>query len=550
MVFSFIFQLDQRKSHQLIFLHKTTNSNEQDEVLHKLNELRQIVDYIKLINNIEQALQFIRPANKIHSLENVRSIYIYEQEQQCHVQWTSEYTKIREIYIDWKLLLNALRSDVEQYLHEEKHGIFSEIGRDNYTSDIYTFSWWNYVISLICHLSYSKYSYENFLVTLREYYQGKEVEMKILDEFERDYSSDTAIRWYTRNTFLYLVINKALRQKNIEVIFLFAFLIKDIYNQLKRQHETLRLSHLVSPIINVYRGQMISFQEIRQIKAATYLITNSFFSTSLDPTLASFLIGSSTGPNDPIQHIFFEIEIDLRIICQPFGLISSLSYFPNEDEVLFMIGTYFKVIQCSYDEHKQIYIGKLQLDIDSSLERKPDLTGMTSRQTLKAGAIDISRNLYRVGERDINVIFNQLNQLFPHEKQWLNAVHSHTLAILYRQFHIKHYPEYVDITLSNFQYALNIYQSYLDDYELNFRVNIADIYLAMGSIYRIYVKDEELANQQYDRGIEFCVLSLQITGDISQRIELYRILVWMHESKIAIEKDENIKTQLTVDAIK
>ena len=156
--------------------------------------------------------------------------------------------------MDLQLLLKDLRCDVEQYLQQAKDGIFSEIGRDNYTTNLLTFSWWNYVISMICHLTYPDNCREIFLMTLRHYYQDREPELKILDEFERTYTSHTAIRWYTRDTFLYRIINKALRQKNLEVIFLFGFFIKDMYDQLKIEHRNFQTNYTHNPIAKVYRN--------------------------------------------------------------------------------------------------------------------------------------------------------------------------------------------------------------------------------------------------------------------------------------------------------
>ncbi|CAF1303153.1 unnamed protein product [Adineta steineri] len=559
------------ESHQLILLSKSIDQTEQDEILFTSNQLRQIVDYTKRMDNIEETLQFIEATKdtitflicsgslgqiiipQIHTLKNIRSIYVYCRNQQYHKQWSIEYPKIKEVYIDLDLLLNDLRSDVEHYLQEERNDIFSGIGRDNYTLETYTFSWWNYVISLICHLTYPEDCRQNFLQVLRSYYQNKEVELKILDEFERSYASDSSVLWYTRNTFLYLVINTALRQKNIEVIFLFAFFIKDIYVQLKNQYEIFRINYLNDPKINVYRAQIISLTEINLLKQnGRDFINNSFFSTTLDCSYALFILGSSTGPNDETQRVLFEIEIDVRLMSQPFGLISNLSYFPNENEVLFMIGTYFKTIQCVYDDDKHIYIAKLRLEDDSfTLKRKLDLAGLTPRATLKAGAVDISKHLYRVGEIDINIVFDQLFQLFPNEKQWLNAIRHHTIAILYRQYNwLRDCPEYVNIVLSNYHQALTIYQAYLNDKELDCALDIADIYYGMGKIYHIYVQDYLLANEKFDLGICFCNSSLQTITNIDTRIELYHSIVLMYEYKALVENDESQRKGLILDAIK
>ena len=48
------------------------------------------------------------------------------------------------------------------------------------------------------------------------------------NEFEKDYSSDKALWWYTRESFLYKMLIKALRVQNIDLLFLFRFVINQI----------------------------------------------------------------------------------------------------------------------------------------------------------------------------------------------------------------------------------------------------------------------------------------------------------------------------------
>jgi hypothetical protein len=449
-----------------------------------------------------------------------------------------------------QLLLKDLRYDTEQYLQKAKDGIFSEIGRDNYSTNRFTFSWWNYVISMICHLTYPDSCRETFVITLRHYYQDRDPELKMLDEFERTYTSDTAIRWYTRNTFIYYLINRALRQNNLEVIFLFGFFIKDMYTQLKTEHENFRINHTHNPIVKVYRGQIISSDEVYMITNGTDFITTSFFSTTLDHSLALFLIESSSPRDDQLQSILFEIELDTRFTSHLFGNISSLSYFQNEDEVLFMIGAQFKVIECSHDDNTNIYLAKLKLEDESSLKQDYDIIGITPRATLKNRVNEILNHLYRVSFEDINSLFIELQELFPSETEWLDAAKYFIIARVYQQFHVKHYPEYINITLAKLEQALKIYQSYLNDSELDCSIDIGRICLDLGFVYEAYVKDNILANNYYDLGITSCALSLPTTVDKHKRIELYDTIALLSHNRATITDDETQRREILLNCIR
>lgn len=48
------------------------------------------------------------------------------------------------------------------------------------------------------------------------------------NNFKKMYSSEKALWWYTRQSFLYRLLNKALRIQDIDAFYLFRFLIHDI----------------------------------------------------------------------------------------------------------------------------------------------------------------------------------------------------------------------------------------------------------------------------------------------------------------------------------
>ncbi|CAF0746426.1 unnamed protein product [Rotaria sordida] len=68
------------------------------------------------------------------------------------------------------------------------------------------------------------------------------------------YSSDQALWWYTRETFIYQFLNQALRLQDIDLLFLFRFFIYDIQKQLELNQ--------YQESIHVYRNQLISNNEL------------------------------------------------------------------------------------------------------------------------------------------------------------------------------------------------------------------------------------------------------------------------------------------------
>jgi len=192
-------------------------------------------------------------------------------------------------------------------------------------------------------------------------YKNNNSQLKIVKEFERYYIPNQSIWWYTRQSFLYRVLNKALRVQNIHLLFLFRFFIRDIKNQLEQNKCT-------KPI-RVYRAQLMSKDEIKMLidNMNTFISINSFLSTSLNRQSALFYLGESIYSND-LDRVFFEIDADPRLPnVKPFSDIRSLSYFPSEEEVLFMIGSSFRLGHI-YRDYKGIWNIKMTLCSDDDHE--------------------------------------------------------------------------------------------------------------------------------------------------------------------------------------
>jgi hypothetical protein len=171
-----------------------------------------------------------------------------------------------------------------------------------------------------------------------------------VDLFEESYRSDSAVRWYTKDSLLYRLLNTALRHENIDMIIDFRYFIIDLYEQLTKSH----LDYVKSfreQNLTVYRGQKISLMELRRLKHSigNYISIKSLFSASLSSEVA--LCYAELDESDKqqfLQSVLFQIDIDMKKLAQSgknhiFANIIEMSYFVDEDEVLFMANTQFRI---------------------------------------------------------------------------------------------------------------------------------------------------------------------------------------------------------------
>jgi tetratricopeptide (TPR) repeat protein len=288
---------------------------------------------------------------------------------------------------------------------------------------------------------------KNEIIALcKKQYKDNATELAIIYEFEKDYSSDRALWWYTRESFLYRLLNKALRVQNIDLLFLFRFFIRDIRKQLEQ--------FKCSTSICVYRGQLISNEELQALKTSIgqFITMNSFLSTSLDRRLALSFLTSSTSSDD-LQRVLFEINIDPTLPgIKPCANITSHSFFTGEQEVLIMLGSIFRLI--SIDCQDQVWIIQLTLCSDSDDNLKPIFEYMKNEYDEGDGESSLFSFgilLFKMGQFDkAEKYYHRLLKELPNDHEDLAGCY-HNLGMI-----DNHKGDY-DSSLQWFNKALEIY---------------------------------------------------------------------------------------------
>lgn len=189
--------------------------------------------------------------------------------------------------------------------------------------------------------------------------------MKILNEFEHNYSSSNALWWYTLDSFLYQLLNKSLNTINIDILYLLQFFIHDLIHQLKHNQS--------STTKRVYRSYLISNDEFQLFEESIgkYLSINRFFSTFINRENALNYFQDYEQDDKSIKKIIFKIDADPRLIkIKPFANITVHSQISNEDEILFSLGSIFRLDNIHHSKD-DIYTIHLILSSDDNSHLKP-----------------------------------------------------------------------------------------------------------------------------------------------------------------------------------
>ena len=141
--------------------------------------------------------------------------------------------------------------------------------------------WSQILLNVLKEIPPSKQTLDEMLDMCADYYHDNTAQLLLIERFRSEYQSYDAIRWYTRDSFLYHRLNAALRIEDIDALVLFRPFIVDLCNQIEEEQ---RCRPFSTSTVTVYHGQRMTIEEIEKLKAneGNLVSANAFWSSSLD----------------------------------------------------------------------------------------------------------------------------------------------------------------------------------------------------------------------------------------------------------------------------
>ncbi|CAF1357346.1 unnamed protein product [Didymodactylos carnosus] len=286
-------------------------------------------------------------------------IYIYCDEQQEYKELiVTKYPKICGIFVDKKILFSKVINDMNihesnDYTNEQTLNIIddspsikvfnSDIKQNsirNLSKESVHFLKHQLLVDILLNMIHESFARDDMIEFSRKYYRENEAEKKKVDEYQMVYNSDKAVDWYTLSSFVHRLINKTFRTENIDHIYTFRSFITDLHNQIVQ----IRDSHNASIPSAVYRGKRLPpsvFQSLIDNEGGLISI-NGFLSTTVQQEVACIFAGSGETLLG-WESVIFEFHIDTNIVTKPFANIKDFSNMKDEEEILFSIGTIWRI---------------------------------------------------------------------------------------------------------------------------------------------------------------------------------------------------------------
>jgi tetratricopeptide (TPR) repeat protein len=266
-----------------------------------------------------------------------------------------------------------------------------------------------------------------------------------------------------------------------------------MFENLSKEHK--KFKHLSTDrYIRVYRGQVISADEFDRMHKSIgeFISINSFFSTSRNRKQA-LVFTNTTIPIDGLRQILFDIQVDIRLSTKPFADVSKLSYFQEEEEIIFMLGSVFRITNVYYSKDEHVWIAELILCNENDHDLK-DLFAYHKKKICKglSNVVSLGDILFKMGE------FDKAKQYYNRILTELSTIDLSTANCYFGLGNVAIEQDEYSVALDYHLKALDIKQKFLSGDDSN----IASSYNQIGTAYRRLCV--------YDRALEYANIGLKM----------------------------------------
>ncbi|CAF1385814.1 unnamed protein product [Adineta steineri] len=435
----------------------------------------------------------------MNDIPQLYGVYIFSNTKSQPEEWTPKSQKIKSVHTNIGDLCKALQLDLKRYNRDSIAMSFVTVDEMSSTDNLNqlepTFMYTQLFKEILLNMKHNSQNIKDFITYCRQHNSGSPIN---IDRFEKEYQAQSAISWYTQPSFIYSMLNDGLRFMEGETIINMGFLIHDLHLQIYELHQKqININH-GEPFI-VYRGQGLSKQKFEKLQNTKggLISFNNFLSTSMKQDVALGYTFSATDNEDTIC-VLYEIFVDPRIKSPPFASIKEVSYFREEEEILFSMHTVFRVgIIKEIDNRNQLYQVELQLTSDDDEQLRLLTNRIRKEASGSTGWKRLGKLLLKIGQ------FNKAEELY---KVLLEQTSDESEKAMYY-----HHLGYAKNDQGDYEKAIWYYEQGLEIYQKALPSNhrlLATSYNNIGLVYQ-NIGEYSKALSFYEKDLAICQKTLR-----------------------------------------
>ncbi|CAM4901431.1 unnamed protein product [Rotaria socialis] len=530
-----------------------TTDNIDNDTLNSKVQLRQVARTIRTFTDSEKCVKWIEEIKdgniflissgklgeaimkEIESYSQIALIYIYCQQKSNYEYLGDKYKKVKGIYTDLSTICEHLKADAKQWENDLNTFQTAPLNFMQELSPEQLLFIKNQLFKeYLLEVPYDKDAVSDLVDYCESLYSENPKELELLKELKEEYRADNALYWYTKDCFLYHMLNKAIRTKDITILCQMGFFIHDINQQLEKIYAITKARSSV----DVFRGQGMKleyFEELKQSQGGL-ISFNGFLSTSTKYDVAYEFAQRSLSNGFPIA-VLFRMKIDSTNSSYPFASLENHSFDPSEYEILFSFKAIFHIeaieeIEKNFWKVDIALINQNESDLSRYIEIESnkfnDFVGYEKLGELliQMNELDRARDLYEMNiplnsDSKYIYVYNQLGSICLSLKNYKSALLYYNLALQTKSSEslndyvtisnihnkigkILYEQEKFDEALEKFQNALSIQLEHLS----STHPSLVNTYDLLGMYYQ--------QDDKYERALEYHQKKLKIQEKASQ----------------------------------
>ncbi|CAF4198702.1 unnamed protein product, partial [Adineta steineri] len=283
----------------------------------------------------------------VHDKPQLDAIYIYSQVKMQRLPWANKWSqKVKEILFTMEDIYQKIKADSGLVGSLVPISIIRRMDVPSSTANELdqSFMYTQLLKEILLEMKHDPEAKAKLVEYCRSKYADDILQLGIIDDFSIEYNNLLAIEWYTKESFLYGLLNRALRTEDVETIMKMGFFLKDLHQQIVELHSAQSKTR-DGDKFTVYRGQGMAPEELEKIKDSEggLLSFNNFLSTTYNEEIAKDF-AKKIHTNSKVVAIIFQMEINPKKSSVPFAFIDKESTYKYESENLFSMHTVFRIM--------------------------------------------------------------------------------------------------------------------------------------------------------------------------------------------------------------
>ncbi|CAF1545445.1 unnamed protein product, partial [Didymodactylos carnosus] len=162
--------------------------------------------------------------NNRKTLLEISGVYARKVREK-YLDLKKKYSNIIEICTEYETLKNSIQRELPSLKFNLFHNqplksirpIMSSADDGDYNDNVNRSAYFSYVsfADIIKQISHTEEAKRIMISKFKDYHRDNKVELRKIEDFHKTYRYDNAIEWYTKDSFVYRLINHAFRTKDI-----------------------------------------------------------------------------------------------------------------------------------------------------------------------------------------------------------------------------------------------------------------------------------------------------------------------------------------------